>query len=153
MVNPIPDGYPRVSPFLVATPAAEAIAFYKDLFGAAERLVVPQPDGRINHSELQIGDSVIFVVDENAEWKMRDPSRVGGTPVPIHVWVQDVDGIFQRAIKAGAEQVYPPTDMYQGDRGASFTDPFGHTWWIAARIKEYSPDEMDQAITQALGNA
>ncbi|WP_280262996.1 VOC family protein [Nocardia wallacei] len=151
VVKPIPDGYPRVSPFVVATPAAEAIAYYKDVFGAVERLVVRTPDGQINHSELQIGDSVVFVVDENADWKMRDPKHVGGTPVPIHVWVEDPDAVFTRAIDAGASQVYPPSDMYQGDRGAAFTDPFGHTWWVAARQHEFSAQEMDHAIAEAIG--
>ncbi|GAU69753.1 hypothetical protein SSP35_14_00870 [Streptomyces sp. NBRC 110611] len=152
MVKPIPDDYPRISPFLVATPATGAIAFYKDVLGATERLVVPQPDGKINHSELQIGDSVVFVVDENPDWKMHDPSHTGGTPVPIHLWVEDVDGVFDRAIAAGASEVQPPTDMYQGDRAAAFTDPFGHTWWVGARIKEFTAEEMDQAIGQAIGH-
>src|SRR6266545_28264 len=127
-VKPIPDGYPRVSPYLAVAGAAEAIEFYKDVFGATERMRMPGPDGRIGHAEVQIGDSVVMLADEYPDMGVRGPRAIGGTPVALHVYVEDVDHVFEQAVKAGATSLQPVEDKFYGDRSGMFEDPFGHHW-------------------------
>jgi PhnB protein len=150
-VKPIPDGYPVVSPYLCVDGATAAIQFYGEVLGATERMRMPAPGGKVGHAELQIGDSVIMVSDEFPEMGQLSPRSVGGSPVVISVYVDDVDGVFERAQQAGVEVVRPPEDQFYGDRAAQFNDPFGHRWSVATHIEDVPPDEMAKRVTEMMG--
>jgi PhnB protein len=141
-VKPIPDGYPQVTPYLSIDGAAAAIEFYGEVLGAKERMRMPGPDGKIGHAELQLGDSVIMLSDEAPEMDIRGPKSVGGTPVTLSVYVEDVDDVFARAVKAGAKALRPVEDQFYGDRSGQFEDPFGHRWSVASHVEDVPPDEM-----------
>jgi PhnB protein len=149
MVNPIPDGYPRVTPYLIVDGGAAAIDFYKSVLGATERMRMAEPDGKVGHAELEIGDSVIMLADEHPEIGAHGPKTVGGTPVSMHVYVEDVDGVFQRAIEAGAKELRAVEDKFYGDRSGGFEDPFGHHWDVATHVEDVPPDEMSKRAEQA----
>lgn len=149
MVNPIPDGYPRVTPYLIVDDASAAIDFYKSVLGATERMRMGGPDGKVGHAELGIGDSVIMLADEHPEMDARGPKTVGGTPVSLHVYVEDADRVFERAIETGAEALRPVEDKFYGDRSGSFEDPFGHHWHVATHVEEVPPDEMSKRAAEA----
>ena len=148
MVQPIPDGYPQVSPYLVVHDAVGAIEFYENVFGATERMRMPGPEGKIGHCELLLGDSVLMLADESPEM---GPRAVGGTPVTISVYVEDVDAVFDRAVAAGATPLRPVETQFYGDRSGQFEDPFGHRWSVASHVEDVSPDEMAQRAAQAVG--
>jgi PhnB protein len=141
-VKPIPDGYPRVTPYLVVAGAADAIDFYSRVLGAKERMRMDGPDGKVGHAELQIGDSVIMLADEFPDMQAVGPKTVGGTPVSIHVYVEDVDKTFEQAVKAGAKELQPLENKFYGDRSATFEDPFGHQWTVSTHVEDIPPDEM-----------
>ncbi len=149
MVNPIPDGYPRVTPYLIVDGAAAAIDFYKSVLGATERMRMAGPDGKLGHAELEIGDSVIMLADEHPEMNARGPKTVGGTPVFLHVYVDDADSVFERAVEAGAEALQPVEDKFYGDRSGGFEDPFGHHWNVATHVEDIPPDEMSKRAAEA----
>lgn len=134
--------YPSVSPFLFVAGAEAALDFYRGVFGATERFRVREPDGRIGHAELQIGDSVVLLADEFPEHNAPGPKSVGGTPVAIHVHVDDVDDVFNRALAGGARSLRAVADESYGDRVGMFEDPFGHRWMVATRIERVPPDEI-----------
>ena len=142
--RPVPEGYHSLTPGLVVDNAAEAIEFYKRAFGARELGRMTAPDGqRIWHAELQIGDSRLMLGDEFPEMgEYRSPKSLGGTTASIHIYVDDADAVFQRAVDAGATATMPPTDAFWGDRYGKVTDPFGHQWGIATRQEEVSDEEM-----------
>jgi PhnB protein len=142
MAKPIPDGYPRVTPYLIIDGAGAAIDFYRSVLGARERMRMPAPDGRVGHAELEIGDSLIMLADEFPEMEARGPKAVGGTPVSLHVYVEDADGVFDRAIQAGARALQAVEDKFYGDRSGQFEDPFGHHWSVATHVEDVPPDEM-----------
>jgi PhnB protein len=144
MPNWIPSGYPRVSPYLHVDGASEAIEFYGNVLGATERMRMPAPGGKIGHAELEIGDSVIMLADEFADMGVRGPKSIGGTPVTISVYVEDVDGVFERALGAGATSVRPVENQFYGDRSGQFEDPFGHLWSVATHVEDVAPDEMEK---------
>jgi PhnB protein len=150
-VKPIPDGYPQVSPYLAVDGAKNAIEFYSNVFGATERMHLPDPSGRIGHAELVLGDSVIMLSDEYPEMGIRSPKSVGGTPVMISVYVDDVDAVYDRAVKAGAKALRPVEDQFYGDRSGQFEDPFGHRWSVATHIEDVPPEEMGKRAAQAMG--
>jgi PhnB protein len=141
-VKPIPDGYPQVTPYLVVDGAGAAIEFYGKVFGATERMRLPGPDGTIGHAELQLGESLIMVADEAPQLGLRGPRAIGGTPVTISVYVEDVDGVVERAAQAGAAVLRPVEDQFYGDRSGQFEDPFGHRWSVATHVEDISPEEM-----------
>jgi PhnB protein len=141
-VKPIPDGYPRVSPYLHVDGAAAAIEFYREVFGAKERVRMPGPDGRIGHAELEVGDSVLMLADEHPEIGVLGPKTIGGTPVTVSVYVEDVDRTFARALQLGAVEVRGVEDQFYGDRSGQFEDPFGHRWSVATHVEDVSADEM-----------
>lgn len=151
MVNPIPDGYPRVTPYLVVDDANAAIEFYKSVLGASERMRMGGPDGKVGHAELEIGNSVIMLADEHPEMDARGPKSVGGTPVSLHVYVEDADSAFERAIEAGAKELRAVEDRFYGDRTGAFEDPFGHRWDVATHIEDVPPDEMEKRAAAAMG--
>jgi PhnB protein len=148
-VNPIPDGYPRVTPYLSIDGASAAIDFYSKVFGATERVRMPGPDGKIGHAELQFGDSVVMLADEYPEMDIRGPKAVGGTPVTISVYVEDVDGVFDLAVELGAKALRQVEDQFYGDRSGQFEDPFGHRWSVASHIEDVPPDEMAKRAAEA----
>ena len=142
-VKPIPEGHHAVTPYLTIAGADKAIAFYKKAFGAVEvgRMTAPGGDG-VMHAELKIGDSFLFLADVCPQTGSRDPKALGGTPVGIHLYVENVDAVFDRAVAAGATAKMPPADMFWGDRFAKLTDPFGHDWSLASHIEDVSHEEM-----------
>jgi PhnB protein len=150
-VKPIPDGYPRVSPYLCVDGAAAAIEFYRDVLGGTERVRMPSPGDKIGHAELQIGDSLVMLSDEFPEMGMRAPKTIGGTPVTISLYVEDVDGVFDRAVKAGAKELRPVENQFYGDRTGQFEDPFGHRWSVATHVEDVSPDEMARRASEMMG--
>jgi len=152
-VKPIPDGYHSVTPCLVIKNAAAAIEFYKTAFGAIELFRMPQPDGKIGHAELKIGDSPIMLADEFPELKYVSPQTLGGSPVSLMIYVEDVDTIFKRAILAGASEKKPVQDEFYGDRSGSLIDPFGHVWHIATHKEDVAPEEMDKRARAAHGGS
>ena len=148
-VQAVPDGYPQVTPYLCIDGAAEAIEFYAKVFGATERMRMGGPDGKVGHAELQIGDSVVMLSDEFPEMGARSPKSVGGTPVTLSMYVEEVDRVFERALQAGATALRPPEDQFYGDRNGQFEDPFGHRWSVATHIEDVSPDEMAARAAEA----
>ncbi len=150
-VKPIPDGYPQVSPYLFVHDGTAAIEFYTSVFGATERMRMPAPGGKVGHAELQIGDSLLMVADEFPEFGGRSPKTVGGSPVIVSVYVEDVDAVFDKAVQAGATVVRPVENQFYGDRTGSFEDPFGHQWSIATHVEDVPPDEMEKRAAQAMG--
>jgi PhnB protein len=143
-VKPIPDDYPRVSPYLPVDGAVDAIEFYKSILGATERGRLPGPDGRIGHAELNLGDSLIMLSDSFPDMGVRDPKDIGGTPVTLTVYVEDVDDVFARALEAGATEQRPVQNQFYGDRSGQFVDPWGHRWNVASRVENVSPEEMER---------
>jgi PhnB protein len=152
-VKPIPEGYPRVTPYLCVNGADAAIKFYTTVLDAKERMRIPAPGGKIGHAELQLGDSVIMLADEFPEMNVRGPKSIGGTPVTISVYVQDVDRVFERAIKAGATSLRPVENQFYGDRSGQFEDPFGHRWSVATHIEDVPPDEMAKRAAKMMGGS
>ena len=150
-VKPIPDGYPRVTPYLHVDGASKAIEFYRTVFGAKERMRMAGPDGRIGHAELEIGNSMIMVADEHPDMNIRGPKSIGGTPVTVLVYVEDVDRAFERALKAGAKELRPVENQFYGDRSGQFEDPFGHQWNVATHVEDVPPDEMAKRAAKMMG--
>jgi PhnB protein len=153
-VNPIPDHYPRVTPHLSIAGAAEAIDFYTSVLGGTERMRMAMPDGTIAHAEIEIGGSVVMIGDEN--WPgghEPSPATLGGSPVALFVYVEDVDEVFERALQNGAVTVEEPEDHFYGDRVAMFDDPYGHRWNIATHIEDVPPEEMERRMAEMLSKA
>jgi len=149
-VNPIPEGYPRVSPYLGIAGASAAIEFYTDVLGATERMRMAGPNDTIGHAELQFGDSIVMLSDEAPEFGNVSPKTVGGTPVSLSIYVEDVDDTFAKAIAAGATEISAPADQFYGDRTGSFEDPWGHKWHVMTHVEDVSPDEMEKRAAQAM---
>jgi PhnB protein len=149
-VKPIPEGYPRVTPYLHVSGAAAAIDFYTDILGAEERMRMPGPDGKLGHAELQIGESIVMLADEFPDMGIRGPKSIGGTPVTLHVYVEDVDAVFDAALTAGATSMRPVENQFYGDRTAQFEDPFGHRWNIATHVEDVPPEEMEKRMAAAM---
>lgn len=147
-VQPIPDDYPRVTPVLLVDGGADAIAFYVDVLGATERLRMDGPGGKVGHAELELGDSLLMVADEQPDMGMPGPRSVGGSPVTLHVYVEDVDAVFDRALQAGATVVEPVTLQFYGDRSGRFEDPFGHSWNVATHAEDVSQEEMTRRAAE-----
>ncbi|HEV3024895.1 MAG TPA: VOC family protein [Pirellulales bacterium] len=150
-VKPIPDGYHSVTPYLIVTGAAEAIDFYKRAFGASELFRMDAPGGKIGHAEIKIGDSPIMLADEFPEMGATSPTTLGGTPVGIMLYVENVDAMNERAIAAGAKVLKPLADQFYGDRSATLSDPYGHQWTIATHKEDVSSEEMQRRL-EAVNN-
>ncbi len=150
-VNPIPTQYPRITPYLCVSDATAAIAFYQQVLGATERMRIVMPDGKLGHCELMVGDGVIMLSDEFPEIDVLGPKAIGGTPVAISVYVEDVDAAFARALAQGATELRPVEDQFFGDRSGQFLDPFGHRWSVASRIEELSRAEVQERAAKAFG--
>lgn len=150
-VKPIPDDYPRVCAYLHIDGASAAIAFYEKVLGAKERMRMGGPDDKVAHAELQVGDSVIMLADEFPDMNVLGPRSIGGTPVSLMVFVEDVDATFERAISEGATSLQPVEDKFYGDRSGQFEDPFGHHWTVASHVEDVAPDELMERAAQAGG--
>ena len=148
-----PKGYHSVTPSIIVRDAAKAIDFYKEAFGAEEIGRMPAPDGSIMHAEIKIGDSLVMLGEENEQWGTRSPLSTNGNPSSLHIYVDNADASFDRAIKAGAKVRYPLEDAFWGDRYGKVTDPFGHEWAIATRVKDLTPEEMDKAGREWMAKA
>ena len=146
MVKPIPEGYPHVTPYLIVDGASAAIEFYREVLGATERMRMAAPGDKVGHAELAIGDSLIMLADEHPDMDARSPKAVGGTPVMLHVYVDDADAVFNRAVEAGARALRPVEDKFYGDRTGEFEDPFGHRWSVATHVEDVPPDEMEKRM-------
>lgn len=147
--DPIPQGYHSVTPYLFIKGAANAIDYYKKVFGATERMRMPGANGKVMHAELQIGDSIIMLADEHPEMGARSPQSIGGASSSLHLYVQDVDSIAQKAVEAGGQLVRPVKDQFYGDRSGTVVDPFGHIWSIATHIEDVAPEEIRKRMAQA----
>lgn len=152
-INPIPRGYHSLTPYLFIKGAAGAIDFYKTVFGATERMRMPGPDGRIMHAELQIGDSIVMLSDENPQMGALSPQSIGGTACGLNVYLADVDAATRKALELGAKLVRPVRDQFYGDRSGSIIDPFGHLWSVATHIEDVAPEEMQRRMAAAMGQA
>ncbi len=141
-VKPIPDGYHSMTPYLIVNGAAKAIEFYQKAFGAIELFRLGSPDGKIGHAELMINDSVLMLADESPQMGALSPPTIGGSPVRILLYVENVDEVVPRAVAAGAKIVRPVADQFYGDRAGGIEDPFGHYWHVATHKEDVSPDEM-----------
>jgi PhnB protein len=144
-VKPIPDGYHSVTPYLIIDGAAKAIDFYKNAFGATE-LFRMEHQGRVGHAELKIGDSPIMLADEHPEMGYKGPKSLGGTPVSLMIYVEDVDTVYKRSIEAGGVEVKALQDQFYGDRSGTLTDPFGHVWTVATHKEDVTPEEMEKRL-------
>jgi PhnB protein len=151
MVNPIPEGYRRVTPYLIVDGASDAIDFYTSVFGATERMRMGGPDGKVGHAELEIGDALVMLSDEYPEMNAVSPKTVGGTPVTVMVYVEDVDATVARAVALGATVVRPIEDQFYGDRSGRFEDPWGHDWYVATHVEDVSPEEMERRAAEMAG--
>jgi uncharacterized glyoxalase superfamily protein PhnB len=147
-VKPIPNGMRTVTPHLICAGTAEAIEFYKKAFGAVELSQMPGPDGKVMHASIRIGDSVIMLNDEMPDWGTLGPKSLKGSPVTIHLYVENADAVFAQAVHAGAKVTMPLDDMFWGDRYGKLEDPFGHHWSIGTHVRNVSPAEMQQAMEQ-----
>jgi PhnB protein len=150
-VEPIPEGMHTVTPHLICAGAAEAIEFYKKAFGAVELSRVPGSDGKVMHASIRIGDSVIMLNDENPQWGALGPKSLPGSPVTIHLYVEDADAVFAQAVAAGAKATMPLDDTFWGDRYGKVEDPFGHQWSIGTHVRDVSPEEMQKAMAEMGG--
>jgi uncharacterized glyoxalase superfamily protein PhnB len=145
-VKPVPEGMHSVTPHLVCAGAADAIEFYKKAFGAVELARLPGPQGKLMHAAIRIGDSAVMLVDESPEWGMLGPKALKGSPVTIHLYVDDADAFVARAVKAGAKVTMPVDDMFWGDRYGKIQDPFGHRWSVGTHVRDVSNEEMQRAM-------
>jgi PhnB protein len=148
-VKPIPEGRHSLSPHLVCEGAADAIEFYKKAFNAVEEMRLPGPDGKLMHASLRIGDSHLMLVDANPDWNCLGPKALKGSPVTIHLYVEDADAVYAQAVRAGAKATMPVADMFWGDRYGVLEDPFGHYWSVATHVRDLTPAEIQQAMIGA----
>ncbi len=148
-VKPVPEGMHTITPHLVCAGAAEAIEFYKKAFGAVEMCKLEGPDGRLMHGAIRIGDSMLMLVDEIPECGALSPGALKGSPVTIHLQVEDADSTFAQAVAAGAKVKMPLADMFWGDRYGCLEDPFGHQWSVATHIEDVSPEQLKEAAKNA----
>ena len=149
-VRAIPEGFHTITPHLVCAGAAEAIEFYKKAFGAVETGRMPGPGGKIMHAQLRIGDSPIMLADDFPEFGCNGPQALKGTPVFIHLYVNDADATWAQAVAAGAKPVMPLADMFWGDRYGQLDDPFGHRWSIATHKRDMTPEQMRDEMAASM---
>jgi PhnB protein len=148
--QPIPEGYHTLTTYLTIENAAEAIDYYKDVFGAKERIRMEAPDGKIGHAELEIGDSLLMLSDAFPGATSRPPTELGGTTAGAFMYVEDVDAVVKRAVESGATITMEIADQFWGDRFGTITDPFGHSWSIATHVEDVSADEIAERAKAAM---
>ncbi len=150
-VNPIPERYHTITPYLTARNASEAIEFYKTAFGATEVGRLVMPDGGIAHAEIEIGDSKIMISEESEDWGNLSPQALNGSPVNLCIYVEDVDTVFAQALTAGATVKAEIEDQFYGDRSGTLIDPYGHIWTIMMRLEELTFEEMQKRMEAMFG--
>ena len=151
VVRAVPEGYTAVTPYLIISGAGDAIEFYTKVFGATEVMRFAQPDGKVGHAEIQIGDAKVMLADESPEQGYRSPKSIGGSGSGVMLYLADVDGVFARAVAAGCTVHQPVTDQFYGDRSGAVVDPFGHMWTIATHIEDVSEEEMQRRMQATSG--
>ena len=152
-VKPIPEGYHSVTPYLCCRDAGAAIDFYKKAFGATELMRMGAPGEKIGHADIQIGDSHLMLADEFPEMGFLSPQSLGGSPMMLHLYVDDVDSTAKTAETAGAKVTRPVADQFYGDRGGQFEDPFGHKWYVATHVEDLSPEEVRERAAKAMSGS
>lgn len=150
-VKPIPEGFHGATPHLCVRDAASAIEFYSKAFGATELFRLTDPSGKIGHAEVRIGKALLMLADENPEYGNRSPESLGGSPVNISLYVEDVDEVARRAVAAGAKLLIPVADQFYGDRSGRLEDPFGHVWIISTHKEDVSPEEVQKRFAAFFG--
>ena len=145
-VKPVPDDMHRITPHLICAGAAKAIEFYKKAFGAVEEARLPGQDGRLMHAVIRIHGDAVMLVDEMPDWGALSPQALKGSPVTLHLYVEDVDAFVKRAVDAGAKVTMPVQDMFWGDRYGKIEDPFGHHWSVATHVRDVSLEEAQKAM-------
>jgi len=150
-VKPVPAGYEGATPYLCVHDAPAAIEFYKKAFGAVELMRMADPSGKVGHAEIKIGGAVIMLSDEHPEMGGVSPKTLGGTPVNILLYFEDVDAIAKKAVAAGGRLERAVEDQFYGDRSGKLVDPFGHVWWIATHKEDVSPEEMNRRAAALYG--
>jgi PhnB protein len=145
-VKPIPDAYPRVTPYLIVDGAAAAIDFYTRVFGAKERMRMPGPGDKIGHAEIEVGNSMVMLADANPQMGHKSPKALGGSPISLLLYVENADDTVKRATAAGAKVVRPVENQFYGDRMGGVEDPFGHLWYVATHVEDVSPEEMKRRM-------
>jgi PhnB protein len=151
-VKAVPEGYHSITPYMTVRDAARAIDFYKRAFGAVEKGAMKGPNGRVMHAELRIGDSIFMLADEFPEFNSLSPQSTGGAGMGLHIYTEDVDSAFDRAVKAGATVEMPVSDMFWGDRYGKLADPFGHKWSIGTHKQDVTMAEMEEAQKEFMRN-
>jgi PhnB protein len=141
-VKPIPDGYHTATPYLIVKNGAAALDFYKKAFGAREIMRLTGPGGSIMHAEIKIGDSPIMLGEECPQWGAKSPETLGGSPVGLCLYVEDVDARYKQAVSAGAKAYRPVQDQFYGDRSGTVIDPYGHQWTIATHKEDLTVEEI-----------
>jgi PhnB protein len=149
-VKPIPEGYHNVTPYLIVDGASGAIEFYRKAFGATELMRMAAPGGKVGHAEIRIGDSRIMLADEYPDMGARGPKAFGGSPVNLHLYVEDVDAVARQAVAAGAKEVRPVKDQFYGDRSGTFEDPYGHLWHVATHKEDVPEAELKRRADKAM---
>ena len=151
-VNYIPKGYNSISPYLVVKGAAKAIEYYKKVFGATEVVRMDQPNGKVGHAELQIGDSRIMLAEENPSMGQGhvSASGIGASPVSLYLYIPDVDRVIERAVDEGAKVLKPVQDQFYGDRTGFIQDPFGHLWGVATHIEDVAPKDLAERAKKVM---
>jgi PhnB protein len=153
-VRPVPQGMHTVTPHLICAGAADAIEFYKKAFGAEELVRLPGPDGRLMHAFIRIGDSAVMMADEFPSCsESKGPKSLQGTPVILHIYVNDADALAKRAVDAGARLIMPVQEMFWGDRYGQVEDPFGHRWSIATHVRDLTQDEINEGAKKMMAGA
>jgi PhnB protein len=151
-VQPIPEGYHSLNPYLSVDDAKQAIEYYKRAFGATERVLMPGPDGKIGHAELEIGDSVVMLADQMPQSSTKPPKEVGAPTASLMLYTDDVDAVVQKAVDNGATITMPVENMFWGDRLGTITDPFGHVWHVATHVEDVPPAEMEERAKAAMAS-
>ena len=145
MAQTKPSGYNSVQPYLIIKNCADALEFYKKAFGVTERMRMTRPDGQIGHAEIQVGDSVIMMADEHPGMDAFAPQHYGGSPISLHIYVEDCDAAYRQAMASGSTSVREPADQSYGDRNAGVLDPFGYKWWLSTHVRDVSLEELQKA--------
>ncbi|MDF2445072.1 MAG: uncharacterized protein K0S46_308 [Moraxellaceae bacterium] len=151
-IKAVPDGYHSVTPYLIVKGAARAMAFYQKAFGAKPRLCLPAPGGGIGHAELEIGDSILMIADEFPGLGARSPEAIGGTPVSLLIYVEDVDSVYASAVAAGARPVRPLENKFYGDRAGQVEDPFGYVWTLASHIENVTAEQLSARMEEVFSS-
>jgi len=149
VVNPVPEAYGSVTVSLTVSPCSEAIEFYKAAFGAQE--AAPSmlgPDGKVVHAEIRIGDTIVMLSDEQADSPTKSPRSAGTTTAVLFLYTDDVDAVWERALAAGAREIFPLSLQFYGDKGGRVEDPFGHQWGLGQHVEDVSPEEMDRRVAE-----